>query len=201
MKRKILLTIKEFKKTAYHHYGHNISSIPKFLYYSFLSINTFVVVGVKLENVLPSLPLDPEVKVIKPTLEELNSIRSGKDLPREFFYDLVHGVKNCYVAFWGNEIAYIHWIYVKGDPNRFLVLSDGVAELNYNTTLPKFRGHRLQAKMLAYIFEDLRKSGFKQAVGVINEKNPPAIKGAKRAGMEEIAKIRTLGPFNRKFVV
>jgi len=201
LKTKILLTVSNFRKTAYHHYGNNHSSIIKFIYYSLINVNTFIVVGIDLDGELPAYNLEEGFEVIKPTIEELDKLRGGKDLPREFYYDQIHGIKNCFIALYENEVAYIHWIYVKGDPNRFLILSDGVAELNYNTALPKFRGKRLQSKMLGYIFEDLRKRGFKEAVGVINEKNPPAIKGAKRAGMEEIGRIRTLGPFNRKFRV
>ena len=199
--KKVFFTLKELKKTADHHYGKNIGSLPKFIYYSFFKINTFVVVGMDLNKELPKYPLDPEFKVIKPTIEELNKLREGKDLPREFYYDQIHGVKTCYIAIAGDEIAYIHWIYLKGDYNRFLKLKSEVAELNYNTTLPKFRGKRLQTKMLCHILEDLKKNGFRLAIGVVHSNNPPALKGAFRAGFVEKGKIKTFGPFNKKYSI
>jgi RimJ/RimL family protein N-acetyltransferase len=201
MKNKLLFTIKEFKKTAYHHYGHNILSIFKFIYYSGLRINTFIIYEKDLNEELLSHNLDPDFKVITPTEEELETFRKGLDLTREFYYDKVHGVKKCYLVFCKNEIAYIHWIYRKGDPNRFLILGDGVAELNYNTTVPKFRGRGLMAKMILYIFHDLKKQGYKKAVGVIHENNIPGVKSAERAGWCEIGRIKTIGPFNRKIKV
>jgi len=108
--------------------------------------------------------------VIKPTLEELDKLRQGKELPREFYYDRIHGVKTCYVALHGEEIAHIYWLYFKGDDSRFLVLGDGVVELNYNTTLPQFRGRGLMSKMQAYILRDLKSEGYRKAVGLVHEK-------------------------------
>jgi len=198
--RKFLITLMNFRKTAYHHYGNKLSSILKFIYYSVFGVNTFVVVGIGLnvETELPHYPLDPEFKVLKPSLEELNKLRAGENLPREFFYDRIHGVRRCYLALCRDEIAYIHWVYLKGDYNRFLKLSDHVAELNYNTALPKFRGRRLQTKMLGHILRDLQKEGFKMVVGVVNKNNPASLKGAKRAGFKELGRIKAIGPFNRK---
>jgi len=201
MLRKVLFTLRNLKKTAYHHYGNNVLSILRFLYYSALKINTFVLLGTELDIELPPYHLDSEFRVIKPTLEELNKFRDGKDLPREFYYDQIHGVKRCYLAFHGDEIAYIHWLYFKGDYNRFLILSDGVAEFNYNTTLPKFRGRGLMASMMAYILRDLQKEGYKKAVGLMHDKNIPAIKSAKRAGLRELRRVKTIGPFNRRIKV
>jgi L-amino acid N-acyltransferase YncA len=81
------------------------------------------------------------------------------------------------------------------------VLSEGVAELNYNTTLPEFRGRGLMSKMEAYILRDLQKQGYRKAVGVIHEKNIPAIKSITRVGFREIKRIKTMGPFSRRIKV
>jgi hypothetical protein len=199
--RKILLTLKELKKTAYHHYGDSISSIPKFFYYSFFKVNTFVVVGFDLKGEIPVYPLDPGFIVLKPTIEELKNYRSGKNLPREFYYDQIHGIKTCYLVLYGNEIAYIHWIYLKGDYNRFLKLSDGTAELNYNTTLPKFRGRGLMGRVMVCILSDLKKQGYTKAIGVVNAENPPALKSTIKAGFVELGRLKTFGPINKKFSV
>jgi len=196
--KKLLLTLKDLKMTAYHHYGNNIYSIPKFIYFSLFKINTFIIVGIDLDNKLPKLDIEPEFKIIKPTIDELDRLRSGKDLPREFYYDKIHGIKKCYIVLCQNELAYIHWVYLKGDKNRFLVLSDDVAELNYNTTLPKFRGRKLMAKMVAYIVRDLKKEGYKKVVGLTHSQNIASIKSVKRAGFKELGKVKAFGPFNMK---
>jgi len=201
MKTKFIFTLRNFRKTAYHYYGKSVLSYPKLIYYSLLNINTFVLVGTELNVELPPFKIGPEFTVIKPTLEELNRLREGKDLPREFYYDKIDGVKRSYLALQGDEIAYIHWIYFKGDHSRFLVLSDGVAELNNNIVVPKFRGRGLMSSMITYILRDLQKDGYRKAVGVIHQKNPPAIESAKKAGMRELQRLRTLGPFNRRIKV
>ena len=138
------------------------------------------------------------MEVISPTLSELAFLRQGKILPREFYYDRIHGVKKCYVTLCEGVPACIHWVYLKGDYNRFLKLGDGVAELNYITTLPRFRGRGVMAETLVHILLDLKKQGYQKAVLVMNAENPPAIKSALRAGFVEWGSIKTFGPFNRK---
>jgi len=198
---KFFLTIKEFKRTAYHHYGETPLSFARFLYYSGIRMNTFHVYENDLTRELPEHNLDPEFRVIKPTLEELVRIRRGRVLPREFYYDKIYHAKTCYLAFKGEELAYIHWVFFKGGYSRFLILRDGVAELNYNTTVPKFRGNWLSAKMMAYISKDLKEVGYRKVMGVIHEFNYPSIKCIKRAGFREITRIKALGPFHRKLMV
>jgi len=198
---KFILTLKDFKKTAYHHYGNRFSSIFKFIYYSLFKINTFVIINFDLSKKTPDYPLDSDFTVVKPTLAELEEYRKGKSLPREFYYDQIHGVKTCYIVLCEGELAYIHWIYVKDDYNRFLKLNDGTFEFNYNTTLPPFRGRGLMGKMFVYILNDQKKYGFQKAVGVINLQNVPALKSAYRAGFEEFGRIKTFGPFNRKYKI
>jgi hypothetical protein len=201
MIKKFILTLKNFKKTAYHHYGGGFLSLFKLLYFSVINLNTFILVGTELDRELPPYHFDPEFRIIKPTLEELGKLREGKDLPREFYYDQIHGVKRCYLVLCKNEIAYIHWVYFKGDYNRFLVLREGVAELNYNTTLPNFRGKGLMGNMVAYISRDLQKEGYKMAVGLTHENNIASIKSTQKAGWGELRRIRTIGPFNRKIKI
>jgi RimJ/RimL family protein N-acetyltransferase len=199
--RKLMITFKDFRKTAYHHYGQSPFSFLRFLYYSAIRVNTFFIYENDLAKELPEPNLEKDFRVIKPTLEELGKIRDGKDLPREFYYDKIYKAKVCYLAFRENELAYIHWVFFKGDYSRFLILGDGVAELNYNTALPKFRGNWLSAKMMAYISKDLKDLGYRKVMGVIHEFNYPSIKCIKQAGFKEVARIRALGPFHRKLKV
>jgi hypothetical protein len=198
---KMMVTARDFKKTAYHHYGRHPYPILSFIYNSAIKVNRFYLVEKNLLRELPKHNLDQDYRVVKPGLGELERIRSGLELPREFFYDKIYRLNTCYLAFKGNELAYIHWVLFKGDFNRFLILGDGVAELNYNTTLKKFRGNKLMAKMLAYICEDLKKDGYIKAVGVIHELNPPSLQAAESVGFRKIKTIKSLGPFNRKVKV
>lgn len=198
---KLLHTVRDFRATAYQYYGRRWSSMLKFVYYSLFSSNIFIVFGTNLDKDLPVHKLDEGFLIITPTQKELDDLRTGLRLPREFYYDKIHGVKRCYLVTYNGEIAYIHWVYNVGDPSRFLRLREGVAELNYNTTMPKFRGRGLMGKMMAIISSDLKREGYKRVVGVIHSKNPPALKGARKAGWSEITRIRTFGPFNRKIEV
>jgi len=199
--KKLLSTTSNFKKTAYHHYGHSPLSLLKFMYYSGIRINTFIVYENDLTKELCEHNLETDFRVVKPTMEELKKIRSGMDLSREFYYDRIYNAKTCYLAFKDDKVAYIHWVFFKGDYSRFLILRDGIAELNYNTTMPEFRGIWLSAKMMAYISKDLQEEGYKKVMGVIHEFNIPSIKCIKRAGFVEVARIRAPGPFNRKLAV
>lgn len=195
---KITTTVVNFKKTAYHHYGNKPSSLLKFFYYSVLRLNTFWLFENDLTRDLPDNPLDSCYKVMKPPLEELARIREGLDLPREFYYDQIFNLQTFYLAFKDDELAYIHWVLFSGDNNRFLILPSDTAELNYNTTIRKFRGNKLSAKMISYICKDLQAAGYKRAFGVIHEANLPSINAAEDAGFRKVRKIKSLGPFNRK---
>ncbi len=198
MIEKAIITIKNFKKISHHHYGVGWSSALKFFYYSLFNLNTFVVYGTDFNTDLPFVDLGKKYRILLPTERELDDIRRGLDLPREFYYDKIHHIKKCYLVLYGDEVAYIHWVYSHGDPSRFLKLREGTAELNYNTTLPKFRGQGLMAKMMAYISADLKRQGYIKVVGVINKNNPPALRSAEKAGWSEITRIKAVGPFNRK---
>jgi RimJ/RimL family protein N-acetyltransferase len=176
-------------------------SIVKMIYYSTLRINTFVLFERELNAPVGPVGLSSEYAVVKPSAQELEAMRSRRELPREFYCDRFHGVRTCYVAMHGAEPAYIHWIYVKGDANRFLRLGDGVAEVNYITTLPKFRGRKLMVRMMVLTMNELKGSGCKKLVTVVNSYNRQAIKGMRAAGFREVRTIRTLGLLNRKYVV
>jgi GNAT superfamily N-acetyltransferase len=199
--KKLLFTFRNFKKTAYHYYGNSPLSLLRFVYYSFFRVNTFLVFENDLRGEVPEIELDPKMKVLMPALEELDRVRKGKDLPREFFYDQIHNVKTCLLGFYGGEIAYIHWIYFKGDYSRFLILGEGVCEINYLTTLPKFRGKKLSSMMLAYASKSLQKAGYKKIVVVVHQNNIAFIKNVRRLAFKETRHIKTLGPFNRKIIV
>jgi len=82
-----------------------------------------------------------------------------------------------------------------------LKLGDGVAEVNYITTLPEFRGKKLMATMMIFTMNDLKGKGYKKLVSVVNTLNPPALKSMLAAGFKEVRKLKTLGYFSRKYTI
>ena len=201
MWEKIKKTLTEIKKTSYHHYGPHPSSVFKFLYYSLFRINRFILFEKNLAEEIPDISPEPEFQVIIPTMVELDALRGRQELPREFFYDQIHNVKTCFLALHQGEIAYIHWVYFRGDYSRFLNIGEGSAEINYATTLPKFRGRNLSGKMFALSTRYLKKRGLKRVYMLCHEENPPIIKSFKKAGYQEIRRITSIGPFNRRINV
>lgn len=199
--RRILFTLRHLRKVSQHHYGRSPFSILKMIYHSALSMNTFVLFERDLDGDPGPVGLPPEYTIVKPSAEELEAMRTHNELPREFYYDRFHGVRNCYVVMHGAQPAYIHWIYVRGDRNRFLRLGERVAEVNYITTLPGFRGKKLMALMMVITMDDLKRIGYRKLVSVVNTYNPPALKSMRAAGFREVRTIRTLGLLNRKYAV
>ncbi|GEM_PF-563893 len=195
---KSLATLKELKKTAYHHYGHHPLSILKFLYYSGMRVNTFHIYEFDLAGEFPDLAPDPGFRIVMPTVEELEKVREGRDLTREFYYDRLLGVKTCCLALRGDEPAYIHWVLFRGDHSRFFRLGEKVAELSYSTTIPKFRGNNLQAKLFAHHCRELRDRGYRKAVAAIHELNTPSLRSIELAGWRKTREVKALGPFHRK---
>jgi ribosomal protein S18 acetylase RimI-like enzyme len=164
-------------------------------------VNTFLVFEYDLRREIPGVELDSQIRVIEPTLKELDRLRQERDLPREFFCDKINNGKRCCLAFYREEIAYIHWVYSKDDYSRFLVLSEDVCEINHVATLPRFRGRKLASKMLAYASKGLQGLGYKKVVVVVHQNNVAFIKNIRRLDFIETKRIKTLGPFNRKVIV
>jgi ribosomal protein S18 acetylase RimI-like enzyme len=200
MLKKVIFTLINLREVSRHHYGDGCFSIVKFVFYSLLKVNTFIVFECDMSRSLPPSRLDAKFRVIKPTFEELHALRHGKDLPREFYADKFHQVKTCYLALWGNEIAYIHWVYRQGDYSRFVKLREDVCEINYITTLPKFRGYKLSSHMLAITCRDFQELGYKKGLVIVHENTTALIKNLQETDFVERGRIRTLGPFNRKIV-
>ena len=199
--RKTYFTIRNFKRLSYHHYGNSPLSMIRMVYVSVFRVNTFILLEHQLDNRLDTIDLSSKFTVTRPSIEDLEKIRRLRELPREFYYDKFHGINKCYVVMHGAEPAYIHWVYVKGDINRFLKLGDDVAEVNYITTLPAFRGEKLMTNMMIYTMNDLEKNGYRKLVSVVHTLNPAALKSMLAAGFKEVRKIRTFGYLNRKYTV
>jgi ribosomal protein S18 acetylase RimI-like enzyme len=199
--RKLFFTLKNFKKTAYGYYGNRPSSMMLYIYYGLFRVNTFLIFECDLRANTFESSIESPFRALAPTLEELDHLRKGRDLPREFFYDEIHNVTNCCLALFEEEIAHIHWLYFKGDYSRFLILNDGTCELNYFFTLPKYRGRGISSIMLAHSARHLRELGYEKAAVVVHQNNVSFIKNVKKLPFQEAKRIKTFGPFNRRVAV
>jgi hypothetical protein len=186
------------RRNSEYYYGRGWRGILKYIRYGVLRTNTFRVFEIDLREPLSRVEFEGGVEPRIPSAAELDELRSGKTLPREFFCDKTHGVNMCFVAVRDGELAYIHWAFFKGHRSRFLRLGDGTAEFNYGTTLPAHRGTGLAGRMLAFGAWHLRTIGYRKVVGVCHEENPPIMKALRQAGFSEVARIVAIGPFNRK---
>lgn len=179
-------------------YGEGLCAWLNFFYYSLFRINTFCVFRIFLDSWNSSTDNLPGVLFCNPTSDELRELRLGKSLPREFFCDQFQKVNHCCIATVNGEIAYIHWVYLKGDHSRFLKLGDDSAEINYVVTLPEYRGRGISTAAFKYSNSKLKILGIKNLLAVIHNENVASIKSFTRAGFVETRKIISIGPFNRK---
>lgn len=173
------------------------------IYSNYFHVVTFILYKRELDDGYLGIVFDQDFRCIEGNLHLLKREREArKDLPREFYVDRTHGGKVFYLVYYRDELAYIHWIFRKGEYSRCFDIQDEVTvEFNYNLTLPQFRGNRLQAKTMNYICEDLRKKGYKRAVGAVAAGNVLSIKGMNRTGLKEFRRVKSYFSFLRKTVV
>lgn len=157
----------------------------------YFTITKFILYKRNLDEEYLGIELDPDYNVIIDDFDFLNEMRLKRnDLPREFYIDKTHGGRHFYVVLKGEEIAYIHWVLLKGDYSRFFNLKDGnTVELNYNITLPVFRGNRLMAKTINFICHDLKKKGYRTLVGAVSKGNILSHKSMHKAGFYEFNEV------------
>jgi hypothetical protein len=170
------------------------------LYSNYFHILTFILYKRDLDDGFLGIMLDGDYKCIMGNLDLLVKVRKARnDLPREFYIDQTHGGKLFYLVYFRDALAYIHWIFRKGEYSRFFDIQDETTvEFNYNTTLPKFRGSRLQAKTMNYICEDLKKKGYKRVLGAVAVTNVLSIKGMNRTGLKEFKRVKSYFSFVKK---
>jgi hypothetical protein len=172
----------------------------KRIYSNYFHILTFILYKRDLNDGFSGIMLDPKFRCAEGNLELLKKERQlRKDLPREFYVDQTHGGKLFYLVYYRDELAYIHWIFRKGEYSRFFKIQDeSTIEFNYNVTLPKFRGNRLQAKTMNYICEDLKNKGYKMVVGAVSTGNILSMKGMARTGLKEFKRVKSFFSYVKK---
>jgi GNAT superfamily N-acetyltransferase len=143
----------------------------------YLKVNSFLVFYLDLTKPFAAPAPPPDIELRQGTLSDLQELRRGRtDLPTEFYCDEVFGFKVPMLAFVEGELAAIHWLVSPNEPSRFLSLSQGDVELNYNTVLPQFRGRRLAQLLMAFLISSARDAGHLRMFGVVNVQNVPQFK-------------------------
>ena len=195
--RSLMDRITTVKSTVESFYGKGWFAYVKYLYYGLMRVNTFVVFELPLDREFVEVPIGDDVTMLKPTTEELDRIREGRNLPKAFYIDKTEGIKCCYLLVKNGEPVYIHWISYHGDKSRFVRLGKKTTRITYIFTLPEHRGEGYYYKMIPVTANELRKQGIEKLVTVIHDGNISAIKSVTKAGFREYARIKALGPINR----
>lgn len=189
--------IRTIRQTA-NEYGNGFRSYLLLVYYSLFRFNTFIVFEKNLSQALIKQNLGPYLKIIKPTLADLNNLRRDKNYPREFYCDQAKGAKTCYVGFCNNEVVSIHWVFTHGEYSRFLKLEETDVELNYIFTMPHFRRQGISSKTIGYISMDLKQTGYKRLFAVVHENNIASIHTIANAGFIESFRIKAIGHIHKR---
>jgi GNAT superfamily N-acetyltransferase len=195
--RSLMERITTVKSTVESLYGKGLFAYVKYLYYGLMRVNTFVVFELPLDREFEEKPVGDDVILVKPSREELDRIREGRDLPKAFYIDKTDGITCCYLLLKNGEPVYIHWISYHGDKSRFVRLGKKTTRITYIFTLPEHRGEGYYYKMIPKTANELRKQGIEKLVTVIHDGNISAIKSVTKAGFREYTRIKALGPLNK----
>jgi RimJ/RimL family protein N-acetyltransferase len=201
MLKTLLRAYRNFDEIARAYYGQRPWCYPKYLYYSLLRINEFVLFRKDLAPTDGDPFAGTEFEIKRIPIEELKQIREKENLPKEFYCDVSHGWKTCYVVLHHGEIAHVIWVCYPSERSRFFRCKGAVAELNYNITLPRFRGHGLSVRAMDHICEAERSRGIEVMLGVVHSQNIAMIKCMKKSGFAEVGTTKSLGQWNRKTTV
>lgn len=193
--------LNHLKSTVRSNWGAGPKAWFNFIFYGMFRVNKFIIMKVGIENQIYSPGNTSGVTIFNPLRSEIDRLRSGKILPREFFCDQYHKVTSCCMAKVGGELAYIHWVYLKGDYSRFLKIGSNSAEINYVLTLPEFRGRRISTAAFNYTMQTLRQIGIKNIFAVVHNNNIASIKSFERAGFSQAGSIVSICHLNWKVSV
>lgn len=134
---------------------------------------------------------DGKVIIKKGEIEELEAYcKRANAKAWEFYCHRYDGVDEFFIAKDGDTICCITWIYKKNDPNRFLILGETDALVQYGLTLPQYRGHGLLPAVLQAIAQYLGTQGYRRVYGMILESNRSSIRGTTKAGFVKVGEVR-----------
>ena len=131
----------------------------------------------------PPPPTGPvEIRRLDP--EGLAQVRrsAGTPLHWEFYADLLHGARCCYVGWYDGQIAHISWLLTSADMTRTIHLEPGEVELNYAYTEPAFRGRGLLSAVQSAMLRDAQRSGIRRAYTHVAVDNTTSARAVSKTG-------------------
>ncbi|MEM7432254.1 MAG: GNAT family N-acetyltransferase [Pseudomonadota bacterium] len=162
--------------------------------FGYFRTNKFIVFYLNLEKDFNYQFPEESITFAKLSLDELQQLRESHDnLPVEFFCDRTEGFKTPFVAFVDGKLAAIHWLVGPQEPSRFLNMQEQDVELNFNTVIPEFRGHKLAEPLMAFLLHTSKQEGKKRAFGVAHVDNIAMYKQVIRVGFEPVEIINHFG--------
>ena len=114
-------------------------------------------------------------------------------VPWEFQCHIFDNVKDFYIVVSDTqEIQHVSWIYYEKDPNRFMRLEPGHAEIKYCLTLPEFRGRGIYPRVLKMIVARLTEKGIERVFICVKADNHASLRGVEKAGFTRVGQIRLI---------
>ncbi len=139
---------------------------------------------------------DSVVIIKKGEIKELDEFRNkANESAWEFNCHRFDGVKDFFIAADASTIRHIAWLYKRQDPNRFVILGEKDALLQYGLTLPQFRGQGLAPAVQHEVMRYLREQGFKRMFSLVKSDNKASIKSLEKGGFSKVGQIRFIKIF------
>lgn len=179
--------------------GSFYKGLFKMVYFNTLKKNRFLIYELKVEDLEEKLENEIqgkyEIKILTNKELEMYLPKKKLYLPREFSMHEIHGVENCTVVLYENEIAHICWIYKKGDKNRWFNLKEDEVHYNYGFTFPEYRGEGLFPKGLLVTGLWLKKRGYRRILMDVHEDTIFMVRSLKK-----VAAVKNIGTLTHWFI-
>lgn len=132
-----------------------------------------------------------KVIIKKGEIEELEDFckRTGQNA-WEFNCNKFDGVKDFFIARDVDTIQSVTWIYKRSDQNRFVILGNKDALLQYGLTLSEFRGKGLYPAVQKAAVQYLREQGYQKVLVLVDSHNKASQNSQAKAGFCKIGEVR-----------
>jgi len=132
----------------------------------------------------------------KGEIEELEefSNRTG-EIAWEFNCHRFDGVKEFFIARDPDMIRHIAWIYKSNDTNRYMILGERDALLQYGLTLQQFRGQGLAPAVQKEVMRYLKAKGIKRMFSLVESHNQASIRSLEKGGFVKVGRVRFVKVF------
>jgi GNAT superfamily N-acetyltransferase len=132
-------------------------------------------------------PAGPGVEVRRSDLAGLLHHRGRQPgLPRQFYMDLTHGLRRCYLGLVDGRLAHVTWVLTTADRPRQMRLGPDDIMLDGIYTLPEFRRRGLLSAVEGAILDDARREGRRHAYAHVSHDNVASLRGMVKTGFRPV---------------